>query len=82
MITRATDQTEVQRRISFADAALGAAGHQVTDPILNGLARQAAGGTLTTEEAIARGLKHIDAPLRWPRTFVPGMTISSQAPLF
>lgn len=47
--------------MSFADGALGAAGHEVTDPELRELLRQVAAGTLTAEEAIARGVENIDA---------------------
>lgn len=52
---------EVAERIAFADAALGAAGHEVTDPSLRELSRQVAAGALTADEAIARGVAHIDA---------------------
>lgn len=55
------DEAEVERRMSFADAALGAAGHEVADPALRDLSRQVAVGTLTADEAIARGVAHIDA---------------------
>lgn len=57
----AVDEAEVERRMSFADAALGAAGHEVTDPELRELRRRAIRGDLTTDEAIAAGLAHIDA---------------------
>ncbi|UFU15919.1 hypothetical protein LQK89_17265 (plasmid) [Curtobacterium sp. C1] len=52
---------EADRRVDFADAALGAAGHQVTDPILRDYARRVAEGTMTAEAAIAAGMAHIDA---------------------
>jgi hypothetical protein len=52
---------ETERRLAFADGALGAAGHEVTDPTLRELSRQVAAGTLTADEAIARGMEHIDA---------------------
>ena len=52
---------EVERRMNFADAALGAAGHEVTDPTLRELTRQVADGTLAAAEAIARGVALIDA---------------------
>ena len=60
-IAPAVDAAEVERRMSFADAALGAAGHEVTDPELRELSRQVAAGRLTAEEAIARGVARIDA---------------------
>jgi len=53
-------EADVERRMSFADAALGAAGHEVIDPTLRELTRQVAAGTLTAEVAIARGVAHID----------------------
>lgn len=56
----AVSAAEVERRIRFADAVLGAAGHEVTDPALRELSRQVASGELTAEEAIARGLSIID----------------------
>ncbi|MES2093197.1 MAG: hypothetical protein V4531_05220 [Actinomycetota bacterium] len=57
----AVDEAEVERRMSFADAALGAAGHEVTDPALRELRRSAIRGDMTTDEAIAAGIAHIDA---------------------
>ncbi len=45
-----------KRRIAFADAALGAAGHAVTGPETRELALQVAAGKLTGDEAIARAL--------------------------
>ena len=55
------DEAEIKRCLDFADAALGAAGHQVTDPVLRALSRQVAAGTLSSEDAIVRSLAHIDA---------------------
>jgi hypothetical protein len=52
---------EVDRQMGFADAALALAGHEVTDPALRELSRRAARGEITTDEAIAQGLAHIDA---------------------
>lgn len=53
------DEAETERRLKFADAALGAAGHEVTDPVLNELARQAAAGEISTEDALALGNAHL-----------------------
>ena len=50
----ATDAVDVDRAMSFADAALGAAGHEVTDPAVRDLARQVAAGEITGDEAAAR----------------------------
>jgi hypothetical protein len=52
---------EADRRVEFADAALGAAGHQVTDPILREYSRRVAEGTMTAEAAVAAGIAHFDA---------------------
>jgi len=57
----AVDEAEIERRLSFADAALGAAGHEVTDPELRELRRRAIRGDMTTDDAIAAGLARIDA---------------------
>ncbi|PYY64425.1 hypothetical protein DEJ30_08140 [Curtobacterium sp. MCPF17_003] len=45
---------EVQCRMDFADAALGAAGHEVTDQDTRALARLVAAGEISADEAIAR----------------------------
>lgn len=57
----AVSEAEIARRMSFADGALGAAGHEVTDPELRALLREVAAGTISAEEAIARGVEDIDA---------------------
>lgn len=49
-----TAAADVDRAMSFADAALGAAGHEVTDPIVRDLARRVAAGEVTGDEAAAR----------------------------
>ncbi|WP_182066388.1 hypothetical protein [Curtobacterium sp. ME12] len=51
---------EVNRRVQFTDGALGAAGHQVTDPILREYVRRVAAKTMTVEAALAAGLAHLD----------------------
>ena len=50
---------EINRRIAFADAALGAAGHTVTDPQTRELARQVAAGKLTGDEAVAQTIARV-----------------------
>jgi hypothetical protein len=55
------DDAEIERRLSFADAALGAEGLEVTDSVLRDLSRQVAAETLTAEEAKAAALAHIKA---------------------
>lgn len=47
-------EAEIQRAITRADAALGAAGHQVTDEQTRELGRQVAAGEVTGDEAAAR----------------------------
>jgi hypothetical protein len=49
----AVDEAEIERRMSFADAALGAAGHEVTDPELRAISRRVAAGEVTGDEAAA-----------------------------
>lgn len=58
---RSVPVTEADRRLQLADAALGAAGHQVTDPVLREYSRRVAEGTMSAEAAIAAGVAHIDA---------------------
>jgi hypothetical protein len=52
-------EADVARHLSFADGALGAAGHEVTDPYLRELAERQVRGELTGEEARALGVKHV-----------------------
>ncbi|MCS5735670.1 antitoxin VbhA family protein [Herbiconiux daphne] len=47
------DQADVERRMSFADAALGAAGHEITDPAVRAISRRLAAGEVTGDEAAA-----------------------------
>ncbi|WP_228506060.1 hypothetical protein [Curtobacterium sp. VKM Ac-2887] len=47
--------------MQFADAALGAAGHQVTDPVLREYVRRVAAKAMTVDAALAAGLAHLDA---------------------
>jgi hypothetical protein len=58
---RAVDEAEIERRIAFADAALGAAGHEVTDPKAREVARQIAVGRLTANEAVAHHIAGLKA---------------------
>jgi hypothetical protein len=44
---------DVQKTIAFVDGALGAAGHQVTDPETRELLRRQAAGEITGDEARA-----------------------------
>jgi len=52
-------EAEAADRLAFADAALGAAGHEVTDPYLNELAVRQARGEISGDEARELGRKHI-----------------------
>ncbi len=47
-------EVDVEHAITLADAALGAAGHEVTDDETRELGRQIAAGALTGDEAAAR----------------------------
>lgn len=55
----ATAGVDVDRAMSFADAALGAAGREVTDPIVRDLARQVAPGGIAIDDAAARAKKYL-----------------------
>lgn len=59
--TKTTRYTEAEAadRLAFADAALGAAGHEVTDPVLNEIAARFARGEISIEEAGELGDRHI-----------------------
>ena len=50
---RRPSEEEVQRRLDFADGALGAAGHKVDDPESRALMRDVATGDKTADEAVA-----------------------------
>ncbi|MGN8048164.1 hypothetical protein ACTJKO_00645 [Curtobacterium sp. 22159] len=52
---------EIRRAITRADAALGAAGHQVTDEETRELGRQIAAGTVSGDEAAARIIEKLRA---------------------
>ena len=60
-LTRTTRFTEAEAadRLAFADAALGAAGHEVTDPYLNEVAARFARGEISGDEARELSRKHI-----------------------
>jgi hypothetical protein len=55
----AVDEAEVERRMSFADAALGAAGHEVTDPAVLAIHRRLAADEITGDEAAALVSEHL-----------------------
>ncbi len=55
----APSQAEADKRLSFARAALGVAGHEVTDPVLKDLLDQVARGEITAEQAVAEARRHI-----------------------
>lgn len=50
----APTQAEIEHAITLADAALGAAGHEVTDEETRELGRQIAAGAITGNDAAAR----------------------------
>jgi len=64
MTQESTDPTrsespESDAGLMFADAALGLAGHEVTDPYLNMIALRFARGELSIEEAGALSDRHL-----------------------
>jgi hypothetical protein len=58
-IAPAVSEAEIERRMSFADAALGAAGHEVTDPELRAISRRVAAGDITGDEAAVLVKAHL-----------------------
>lgn len=54
-----TSEAEAQRRLAFADAALGAAGHEIDDLYLNSLAVQQARGQISGDEARELGRRYL-----------------------
>jgi hypothetical protein len=54
-----TSEVDVARHLSFADGALGAAAHEVTDPYLRELVERQVRGELTGEEARALGVRYV-----------------------
>lgn len=54
-----TSENEAQRRLVFADAALGAAGHEIDDPYLNGVGVQQARGQISGDEARELGRRYL-----------------------
>lgn len=52
-------EAQAAERLAFAAAALGAAGHEVTDPYLKDLLARQARGELSGDEARKLGRKHI-----------------------
>lgn len=58
--TSATRTTRTpEDHIAFADAALGAAGHEVTDPVTRALAAQVARGEISGDEAVELFRRHV-----------------------
>ncbi|MET0886142.1 MAG: antitoxin VbhA family protein [Mycetocola sp.] len=49
---------EVERRLARADGAIGAAGHQVTNPVTRDLLRQKIRGEITSEEYVRRVIEN------------------------
>lgn len=52
-------EAEAADKMAFADGALGAAGHQVTDPYLNEIAWQYARGEISGDEARELSRRHV-----------------------
>lgn len=65
MTEQPTTQTRpvvsTEQAMAFADGALGAAGHQVTDPYINDLIRQRLEGEISMDEFERCVDAHIDA---------------------
>ncbi|WP_458042718.1 MULTISPECIES: hypothetical protein [Bacteria] len=52
-------QTAAEDRLALADAALALAGHEITDPALRAIVKQAARRELTGDEARAEIRRHV-----------------------
>ncbi|WP_028707299.1 antitoxin VbhA family protein [Propionicicella superfundia] len=52
-------RADVDDRLAFADAALGLAGHEVTDPALRALMERVASNEMTADEAVAAMRQHV-----------------------
>lgn len=50
---------DIRDRLALADAALGVAGHEVTDPAIRALATKVASGELTGDQAVQAAIKHV-----------------------
>ncbi|MEG9225472.1 antitoxin VbhA family protein [Aeromicrobium sp. Sec7.5] len=48
-----------EEHVAHADAALAAAGHQVTDPTTRAIAARVARGEITGDEAVAQIRRHV-----------------------
>lgn len=59
MSTLRAPAATVDERLTFADAALALAGHEVTDPQLRDILEQAARHELTGDEAVAAIRRHV-----------------------
>lgn len=58
-----TSATRITRtpedHIAFADAALGAAGHEITDPVTRAIIARVAREEITGDEAVAQIRRHV-----------------------
>lgn len=54
-------RAQVDERIALADAALGAAGHSLDDPVLRQIFSQVVAGDLSRAEGAERARQHIEA---------------------
>ncbi|MYM20459.1 hypothetical protein GSY69_10910 [Brevibacterium sp. 5221] len=59
--TQTRPAVSTEEAMAFADGALGAAGHQVTDPYINQLRRQRLEGEISMDEYQCLAVAHIDA---------------------
>jgi hypothetical protein len=50
---------EAERRMQFADAAQGLAGHELSDQLLRELSHQVAAGAIRADDAISAGMTHL-----------------------
>ncbi|MCL2467441.1 MAG: hypothetical protein FWF02_13890 [Micrococcales bacterium] len=56
-----TVASPVEAQIAFADAALGMAGHDLSDPVLRDILRQVVAGQITREQGAELARRHVEA---------------------
>lgn len=60
-VTTARSSQAQAGALAFADAALGAAGHSVSDPVLRGILRRIADREITSEQGAEEARRHIES---------------------
>jgi hypothetical protein len=56
-----TTASPVEAQVAFADAALGVAGHSLSDPVLRDILRQVVAGQITREQGAELARRRVEA---------------------